>query len=84
MLSRRGLLAAAGVGAVGGPGYMIVRETIDGYEAAIEDCENEYGEDGYVWVSANESERREIGGRFFIGDVHVCVDADSPRAGGAA
>lgn len=57
---------------------VMVAEVIDRSMIQYEDsCDEQYGEDNWTTVPANESERQ----AFFIGQQWVCVPEDSPRAG---
>ena len=76
-LSRRTFVAGAGVAGVI---VLMGREVYHEQKAIaaefVEQCDEEYGEDNWTMVPANQSEWD----RRYIGDQHVCVAEDSERA----
>lgn len=57
-------------------GHTVVAEMGGQLNELEQHCDEQYGEDGWVLVPGNSSERPD----FYIGQVHVCVDENSSRA----
>lgn len=65
--------------AVAGTGTAVLQTYTDAYDPTFEQCDEQYGEDGWVFVEVSEPPWWQQIGPSHIGET-ACVDIDSERA----